>query len=222
MKFLDTSVFRAFCTIAIGVLLFIYPVEIGQWVSIAIGILFIIPGLVSVTAYYFHHNDHVMENSLPMFLLAGWGSILLGTAILLMHSQIGNTAFILLGAILVILAVSTFIGVLNARKYYNLGFGNFVVPGLVLVIGLVTIIFSNSLEGEVLTSDLIFQIIGITFAVYGFGEIYYAIRLSVGKYNNKKRIEAEEIIAQKEIQEKLEYPESPESPESPENPFKLQ
>ncbi len=205
MKFLNTSVFRALCTIATGALLFVYPVEIAQWVSIVVGILFIIPGLVSVTTYYLHHNDHVMENSFPMFLLAGWGSLLLGTAVLLMHSQIENTAFILLGGILVILAVSTFIGVLNARKYYNLGFGNFVVPILVLIIGLIAIIFSNTLEGEVLTSDLIFQTIGITFAIYGFAEIYYAIRLSVGKYNYKKRIEAEEI-AQKEIQENLENP----------------
>lgn len=216
MRFLNTSIFRALCTLVIGALLFLYPVEIGQWVSIVIGILFIIPGLVSVVAYYTHYNDRVMENSFPMFLLAGWGSILLGAAILLMHSQISNIAFILLGAILIVLAISTFISVLSCRKYYNLGFGNFAVPILVMIVGLVSIIFSNSFDGETLNPNLIFQIIGITFAVYGCAEIYYAIRLYIGKSKYNKRIQAEQAT-QEESLKTTETSETSETSEYPEN-----
>ena len=48
MKILQSSVFRAICAIAIGILLIKYPDNTVTWITIAIGILFLLSGIISL------------------------------------------------------------------------------------------------------------------------------------------------------------------------------
>ena len=51
MKILQSSVFRAICAIAIGCLLIKYPDNTVTWITVAIGVLFLLSGLISLIVY---------------------------------------------------------------------------------------------------------------------------------------------------------------------------
>ena len=57
MKILQSSVFRAICAIAIGIMLIKYPDNTVTWITIAIGVLFLLSGIISLVAYY-----HALKN----------------------------------------------------------------------------------------------------------------------------------------------------------------
>ena len=192
MRILQSAILRAICTLLVGVLMLIYPVETGKWASIVIGCLFIIPGVSSVISYYRHCNDKAPENHRPMFPLAGWGSILLGIAILVLRSQTEQTAFILMGVLLVILAISTLINLVMSRKYYNIGVGNFIIPVLVLIIGAVVALFSGEIQDKLLEPKQILEVIAVAFILYGVAELYLSIRITIGRRKYQKQLAAEE------------------------------
>lgn len=205
MKLLHSSALRAICTLVVSIIMLLYPGETERWISIVVGVLFIIPGVSSVIAFYVHRNDHAPENHRPMFPLAGWGSILLGAAILILHSQAEQTAFILLGALLIILSISTLLNLIMSKKYYHVGVGNFIIPVATLVVGLMAILFNDPASGNILTHTRFFQLIGLAFVLYGLTELYYSIRISSGKHSYNKRLREEEKAKIDEERIKADY-----------------
>ena len=51
MKILQSSVFRAISSIAIGILLIKYHDNTVTWITVSIGILFLLSGLISLIVY---------------------------------------------------------------------------------------------------------------------------------------------------------------------------
>ena len=60
MKILQSSLFRAICAIAIGILLIKYPDNTVTWMTVAIGVLFLLSGIISVIVYV-NARKHVAE-----------------------------------------------------------------------------------------------------------------------------------------------------------------
>ena len=60
MKIFQSSIFRAICAIAIGILLIKYPDNTVTWITVAIGILFLLSGLISLIVYV-NARKHVSE-----------------------------------------------------------------------------------------------------------------------------------------------------------------
>ena len=52
MRIWQSAVFRALCAIIVGALLLKYREETVTWITILIGVLFLLSGIVSVVAYY--------------------------------------------------------------------------------------------------------------------------------------------------------------------------
>ena len=89
MKILQSSVFRAICAIAIGILLIKFPDNTVTWMTVAIGILFLLSGVISLVVYV-HAKKNVSEYKItdaegrvvagekPTFPIVGVGSIILG------------------------------------------------------------------------------------------------------------------------------------------------
>ena len=90
MKILQSSLFRAICAIAIGILLIKYPDNTVTWMTVAIGVLFLLSGIISVIVYV-NARKHVAEYKItdaegntvvgtdkPTFPIVGVGSIILG------------------------------------------------------------------------------------------------------------------------------------------------
>ena len=52
MKVLRSAIFRALCAIIVGVLLIQYREQTVTWITIAIGVLFFLSGIISLATYY--------------------------------------------------------------------------------------------------------------------------------------------------------------------------
>ena len=52
MRILQSSVFRAICAIVIGALLIKFPDNTVKGITVAIGVLFLISGLISCVTYF--------------------------------------------------------------------------------------------------------------------------------------------------------------------------
>lgn len=192
MRFLHSSIFCAICTLIVGILLLAYPTETGKWLAVLLGILFIIPGVASVIMYYWnktHGNTEHIE-----FPLAGWGSILLGIGILLIQAYEPQIIIIILGAILIILSISTVVNLLMNSKYWHIGVGNFVIPVVLFIIGVLVIV--NYRVEFINDNSAIYIILGLSFMIYSLAELYYSIRVHSGKAKADKLPTAtEESIA---------------------------
>ena len=60
MKIFQSSIFRAMCAIIVGVLLIKYPQDGVTWLTIAIGVLFLLSGIIALIAYL-HAKKHAGE-----------------------------------------------------------------------------------------------------------------------------------------------------------------
>ena len=60
MKIFQSSVFRAICAIIVGILLIKFPKDGVTWLTIAIGVLFLISGVIAAIAYL-HARKHAAE-----------------------------------------------------------------------------------------------------------------------------------------------------------------
>lgn len=52
MRILQSALFRALCAIVIGVLLIRYREQTMTWITITIGVLFFLSGIISLTTYF--------------------------------------------------------------------------------------------------------------------------------------------------------------------------
>ena len=56
MRVMLSSILRAVCAAAVGYLLVMYRDQMVQWITIAIGGMFLISGIISVLTYYRRHH----------------------------------------------------------------------------------------------------------------------------------------------------------------------
>ena len=108
-KILQSSFFRAVAAIAVGILLIKFPDNTVKGITIAIGLLFLISGLVSVLTYWIARR-HLSEykiydaegrevtNEMPAFPIVGIGSMLLGGSLALMPSTFVSALMYVIGA----------------------------------------------------------------------------------------------------------------------------
>lgn len=151
MKILRSSFFRALTAMAVGVLLIQYPDNTVTGIVIAIGILFLLSGVVSIVSYLYARR-HVSEYSIydadgrqiagqtPMFPIVGIGSSILGAILALMPDTFITALMYVIGAILVLGAVSQYFSIVAARRYGRVALWFWVCPTLILLAGLYIII----------------------------------------------------------------------------------
>ena len=51
-KFLQNTLARSLCVLAFGILLIVFAAEITEWIVMLCGLVFIIPGAVSLIGYF--------------------------------------------------------------------------------------------------------------------------------------------------------------------------
>ena len=81
MKLLQSSIFRALCSIVIGVLLLKYPDNSVTWLTMAIGILFLLSGIIALISYWNarrHVGDYMITDAEGNVISGTQDGILLG------------------------------------------------------------------------------------------------------------------------------------------------
>ena len=203
MKILQSSIFRAICSIAIGIMLIKYPDNTVTWITVAIGILFLLSGVISVIVY-FNASKHVSDYKItdsdgnviagekPTFPLVGLGSIILGLLLALTPHIFITALMYIIGAILILGAINQYMALVRARRFGNIGFGYWIFPSVILLIGLYVIIKPMS------PASMAMLILGWCSLLYGVTEIINSLKI----HSNKKRAEkAQEIPVAEEVKE---------------------
>ena len=132
MKIFQSSIFRAISAIAIGILLIKYPDNTVTWMTVAIGILFLLSGLISVIVYVNARRNvseykitdaegHVIAGTQPTFPIVGVGSLILGALLALTPNVFITALMYIIGGILILGAINQYMSLVNARRYGKVG-----------------------------------------------------------------------------------------------------
>jgi len=191
MKVLQSSIFRAFCSIAIGALLIKYRGETVTWMTIAIGVLFLLSGIISCATYFMavrkageykitDAEGNVIADARPPFPLVGLGSVILGFLLAITPTVFVTALMYILGAILILGAVNQYMVLAGARKIGVVSFIYWICPSLILITGLFVML--KPME----TAELPLLIIGWCSLLYGVTEIINAMKVNAQQRKYKK------------------------------------
>ena len=190
MKILRSSAFRAICAIIIGALLIMYPDNTVTGITIAIGVLFFISGIISVLTYIQarrHVTDYkiydaegrLISGEKPTFPVVSIGSIILGLILALTPSTFVSALMYIIGIMLVLGAISQFMALIGGRRYGHVGFLYWILPTLILITGLYVMLKPMA------PLNMAMLILGWCMLVYGVAELINALKF----YSDKKKLQ---------------------------------
>lgn len=182
MKIFQSSFFRAICAIIIGILLIQYREQTLTWITIAIGILFFISGILSIAEYvstkklsdkpevYDSEDKLVSGGPKPHFPILGVASLLLGVILALMTNMFITSLTYIISGVLIIGAIGQFIFLANTSKYASVGFYYWIMPSVILIVGIIAIVYPTAIA----TAPLF--VIGWCMLLYGVVECINALK----------------------------------------------
>lgn len=181
-KIIQSSIFRALCAIVVGVLLLKYPQDGVTWLTMAIGELFLISGIISLVAYYFarrNNSDYtitdqqgrVITGGQPAFPIVGIGSVLLGLVLVLAPTRFVDGLMYVLGAIMILGAIQQLISLVIANRLGKIHFLFWIAPSLVLLTGILVIFYPME------TAEAPLIVLGWCSLVYGVTEIINSLKI---------------------------------------------
>ncbi|MBQ6204701.1 MAG: DUF308 domain-containing protein [Prevotella sp.] len=220
MRILQSSVFRALCAILFGYLLVIYRNQLLHWTTIAFGALFFLSGLVSVIAYYAEKRrmanmaeritamsemrgdemetpseDRIRQSLMPGFPIVGIGSMVLGIILAIMPTTFIHGMMYVIAGLLVLGAINMMFNLSMARKFANIGLGFWIMPLLLLVLGILMIVKPD------LFAAMPFRVLGWALIVYGVIECINAIKIHNCRKQYEKIQAAQQAAAKAEIED---------------------
>ena len=181
-KILRSSVFRAVCAIVTGALLISNPDSTVVGITVAIGIMFLISGVISCATYLnarrnitggevYDAQGRLIMQSRPPFPIVGIGSILLGLILALVPSMFVTSLMYVLGALIILGAISQFMTLIGAKRMFRVPLWFWVAPSVILLTGIFVIV--KPME----TAALPLLIIGWCLLFYGATECVNAIKI---------------------------------------------
>ena len=213
MKALQSSVFRALSAIIVGALLVKYREETVQWLTILIGIIFLVSGIISCIAYLttrrkaddvevFDAQGHPLTPPAQPFPLVGIGSIILGGVLALSPNTFIGGLMYVLAVILILGALGQFFNLSVATRYAHIGFFWWMMPVVILIIGLVALV-----KPDIIATAPLF-IIGWCLMVYGLVELVNAIKINqcrkIFEQSQPKPAEAVEVKPEEPVEPETE------------------
>lgn len=213
MKVLQISAIRAIIVLVTGFLLVRYREETMTWMTITVGILFLLSGLVSCIAYYFEkekvakktakaeqQEGQQEEENLksPSFPIAGVGSIALGIILAVMPNTFITWVVYILAALLILGAVSQFMNLARSRQYARVPVYMWLFPTVILAIAILLI--SKPIE----TAQLPLLVLGWAFMYYGVLEFILIIRMYLVRKSYEKAEDAKVVTGDKLVTDNIE------------------
>lgn len=193
MKAIQSSILRAIGTIAVGALLVKYREQTVTWITILIGAIFFVSGLISCIAYFaqkrksdgdsldiYDAHGNLISRSKPTFPIVGIGSLILGGLLAMLPNAFVNGLVYVLAAILVLGAINQFFNLSAATRFAHIGLIWWVEPSLVLLVGIMAIVKPSAIASAPLL------IIGWCMMAYGAVEIINSMKI----HQCKKRFKA--------------------------------
>lgn len=213
MKVLQISAIRAIIVLVTGFLLVRYREETMTWMTITVGILFLLSGLVSCIAYYFEKEKVAKKTATaeqqegqqeeenlksPSFPIAGVGSIALGIILAVMPNTFITWVVYILAALLILGAVNQFMNLARSRQYARVPAYMWLFPTVILAVAILLI--SKPIE----TAQLPLLVLGWAFMYYGVLEFILIIRMYLVRKSYEKAEEAKIVTGDKLVTDNIE------------------
>ena len=213
MKVLQISAIRAIIVLVTGFLLVRYREETMTWMTITVGVLFLLSGLVSCMVYYFEkekvakktakaeqQEGQQEEENLksPSFPIAGVGSIALGIILAVMPNTFITWVVYILAALLILGAVNQFMNLARSRQYARVPAYMWLFPTVILAVAILLI--SKPIE----TAQLPLLVLGWAFMYYGVLEFILIIRMYLVRKSYEKAEEAKIVTGDKLVTDNIE------------------
>lgn len=199
MKTKVSILLRSIGAIIIGVLLIKYSNNAVLWLTILIGVIFLISGLVSCITYLTGRNRKGIDGiqildatgrditpARPSFPIIGLGSLLLGGLLTFAPSLFINFLVYGLALILILGALNQFFNLSSASRIVKIGLFWWIVPALILLTGLIALVKPSIIA----TAPL--YIIGWCMIIYGVVEMINSIKISRCRRDYAKAVEIRE------------------------------
>lgn len=195
MKTVQTAFIRAIIAVVVGLLLIKYREDTVTWITIIIGVLFFISGLISCTVYLVNRNakptaavdveGRPISLNKPTFPVVGIGSLVLGVALAAFPNLVVNWMVYIFGAILIFGAVGQYVTLASVVKLSKLSLYFWLMPSFVFVVGLIAL-FKPS---WIASAPLLF--LGWAMVFYGVVECANAFKI-MNIHRQVARIEAQQ------------------------------
>lgn len=196
MKVVHSSFFRALCAVIVGALLIVYREQTVTWITIAIGVLFFLSGVISIATYFsarrraadspvvYDADGRQLTGIRPHFPIVGLGSLILGLILALMPNTFVASLMFILSAILIMGALTQFVNLATAAKMGRVGIVFWIFPSVILLVGILCVVKPSAIASAPLF------VIGWAMLVYGVVECINALKVS---NNRRKWQKAEEV-----------------------------
>jgi len=227
MKTVQTSFIRAIIAVVVGLLLIKYREATVTWITIIIGVLFAISGLISCIVYLVNRNakptavvdveGNPVSIDKPAFPLVGVGSLVLGIVLAAFPNIVVNWMVYIFGGILILGAVGQYVSLAGVVKLSKLGIHFWLMPSFVFVVGLIAL-FKPS---WIASAPLFF--LGWAMVLYGVVECVNAFKIlnihrQVARIEAQQQAEAAAMDAEaEEVTEQVNVPAAPGTPVTTEN-----
>lgn len=205
MRILQSSVFRAICAIIIGALLIKFPDNTVMGITVAIGVLFLISGLISCVTYFWAKRNvsdykiydaegNLVAGEKPTFPIVGIGSAILGLILSLSPKAFVSALMYIIGAILILGAINQYMSLIGGSRYGRVSLWYWIMPTLILLTGLYVMLKPMA------PLNTAMLILGWCTLVYGVVELINALKF----YRDKKSwIKAQEAPQQLDTFEEI-------------------
>lgn len=222
MKIMQSSIFRAICAIVIGALLIKYREETMTWLTIIIGILFLLSGAISCIVYFsaksksskvqlYDAQGNPIAPSVPAFPIVGIGSIVLGGILALAPNLFIHGLMYVLATVLILGALNQFFNLASAKKFAHIGLVWWLFPTIIFLVGLLAII-----KPDLIATAPLF-VIGWCMMVYGVVDLINAIKVNQCRKAYEKAHAPIEQPIEQPLEPMAELPEMDDSTEQADN-----
>lgn len=160
MKGISNSFLRTICALVIGLILVMFPNEAGDYLVITVGVVFLIPSLLSIIGYFAMNAEERLR-----WPIEGIGSLLFGLWLVIMPGFFADLLTFVLGFILVLGGIQQISSLSVARRWMSVHAGFYIIPVLILLAGLVAVVNPTGVRSTA------FIVIGITSLVYAVSEL---------------------------------------------------
>lgn len=184
MKVFQSVIIKAVCSIVIGVLLVAYPDKTTEWIVILIGLLFLVPGIVSILGYF--KINHSIPSVKPFFPIVGIGSFICGIILVVAPEFFVRFLMYILGFFLILAGGNSLVILNRLRRSVRIAGFLYIIPIVVLLSGFF-ILFN-----PIASASIPFIIMGISSILYGISEFINAFKFR--KSNQKEHfVEIKEV-----------------------------
>lgn len=184
MKVFQSSIFRALCAIVVGALLVKYREQTVTWITIAIGVIFFVSGVISTVAYLsakrqatkegveiYDAKGNRLTRPVPPFPIVGIGSIILGAWLALFPNSFVNGLMFVLAGMLILGALNLFFNQAAATRFSSIGCLWWVLPVAIFLVGITALVKPSTIASAPLF------IIGWGMMAYGMVDLVNTIKI---------------------------------------------